>query len=90
MCSLENVIIMRRRDVFDTHARKEDLSTGRTRVSLCLLSFHCFMSLSVQVLYAKKGTHLLGFLEFLFWCIIHFSSSEFTFRFIWKFVWYII
>ena len=55
MCSLENVIIMRQRDVFDTHARKEDLSTGRTRVSLCLISFHCFMSLSVQVLYAKKG-----------------------------------
>ena len=56
MCSLENVIIMRRRDVFDTHARKEDLSTGRTRrVSLCLLSFHCFMSTS---LVCKKRTLL--------------------------------
>ena len=53
MCSLENVIIMRRRDVFDTHARKEDLSTGRTRVSLCLFKFSLFYELKSYM--QKKG-----------------------------------
>ena len=63
MCSLENVIIMRRRDVFDTHARKEDLSTGRTRrVSLCLFKFSLFYELKCTSLICKKGTHL-GFLR---------------------------
>ena len=56
MCSLENVIIMRRRDVFDTHARKEDLSTGRTRrVSLCLFKFSLFYEFKCTSLICKKG-----------------------------------
>ena len=63
MCSLENVIIMRRRDVFDTHARKEDLSTGRTRrVSLCLFKFSLFYELKCTSLICKKRGHTsLGF-----------------------------
>ena len=51
--------------------------------------FSLFYELKCTSLICKKKVTHLGFLEFLFRCIIHFSSSEFTFRFIWKFVWYI-
>ena len=65
MCSLENVIIMRRRDVFDTHARKEDLSTGRTRrVSLCLFKFSLFYELKSYM--QKKGHTSSGFFRISF------------------------